>query len=732
MLRLRLLALGLALAALIPSSALAQAPADDPSTPLVYVFVPDGLDGDRVDQGVAPFLNRLLLGQEDNAATYYQESRGLMVAETNPNHVAITTGAFGDKSGVPGNAFAVYSEEAKRDCVGETGQSEDPPDVPQDDAESTGEVEQTDGERTGCLLAESVFEAAKRQPGADRITTAGIFGKPKLAQILSTQRVDPRAYDADYLWTPCESPSDDTPFCKQVPINPATRYAADDSIVMDEVLRTVREGVPADGTTKRPNLTVVNFPQIDSAGHATGAGAVYDEAIGMIDAQLARFVAQQKALGLWNRTILFAVSDHSLDTTLMRQSVRAQFALAGLDDDLLVVQNGSVDMVYLKERGRPDAAAILKQAREVALRTPGVDEALYRLPNAADGGAANTLDAVHPGWRIAGPRTGDLFVTQLTGGAFNEPNPLTGNHGGPQTTDNTFVVIGGGGQVRQQSLADDRGPRFDDTLQNPGQAQNVDVAPTVMALFGRQAPRNNEGRVLTEAFAPGFLERAAQGNGGDGSGGSAGQPCAVASAFRSVSVRPRQRGLRVRLSRAAAGRATVEVFRQSRGGRIVQTRRVARFRSRGRTVTWSGRGAGPGFYAVRVSSAGAGNRTDRRTFVARRRGERFVIRRGFVRRPSCGLLRKFKLNRSVFGGTSSRPRPLRLSYRLARPSRVSITLLRGGRVLRRFATRPRVANRTHRVKVRWERVRSRGDVTVRIVVRSGQSRVVERLYAKRL
>src|SRR3712207_8150399 len=55
-------------------------------------------------------------------------------------------------------------------------------------------------------------------------------------------------------------------------------------------------------------------------------------------------------------------------------------------------------------------------------------------------------------WRIAGPRTGDLLVTQLEGGAFNEPNPLVGNHGSPRTSDNTFAIISGGPYVRQQTV----------------------------------------------------------------------------------------------------------------------------------------------------------------------------------------------------------------------------------------------------------------------------------------
>jgi predicted AlkP superfamily pyrophosphatase or phosphodiesterase len=359
-----------------------------------------------------------------------------------------------------------------------------------------------------------MFTAVARQKRPDQVTTAGIFGKPKLARLFATRRaVAAPGYDADHLWAPCESPSDDTPYCRPVPINPSTRYALTDGVVMDEVLRTVRDGVRADGAVKRPNLTFVNLPTIDSAGHATGAGAAYDAAIAMADGELRRFVDQQKALGLWGRTVLLTVSDHSMDTTAVKSSLRSRFALAGIPDrDYLIVQNGSLDMVYLTDRTRPDRDALLARLRMAALSDTlvgAVDEALYRLPNAFDGGTANTLDGRHPGWRLAGERTGDLVVTHRVGGAFSDPlNPLTGNHGGPETTDNLAAAIGGGPYVRQQALSGRVAPRFDDTLLNPGQAQNVDVAPTVLSLLGRTPPAASEGRVLSEAFDVKRLPRA--------------------------------------------------------------------------------------------------------------------------------------------------------------------------------------------------------------------------------
>ena len=65
-----------------------------------------------------------------------------------------------------------------------------------------------------------------------------------------------------------------------MPARPNDGYALFDRDVMDEVLRTAREGVRGDGRTftgrRRPGLTFVNLPGVDSAGHGTGRGPAYD------------------------------------------------------------------------------------------------------------------------------------------------------------------------------------------------------------------------------------------------------------------------------------------------------------------------------------------------------------------------------------------------------------------------------------------------------------------------
>src|SRR5687768_2963354 len=121
----------------------AAASAQSPPRPIVYVIVIDGLDGDRVDAGGAPFIKSMLDGQQGAAATYYRESRSTMIAETNPNHTSMATGAYGGTSGIPGNAFAVYGTPPNEDGCPTSGLDESKKPVT------------TSGEDPSCVVAET-------------------------------------------------------------------------------------------------------------------------------------------------------------------------------------------------------------------------------------------------------------------------------------------------------------------------------------------------------------------------------------------------------------------------------------------------------------------------------------------------------------------------------------------------------------------------------------------------
>jgi hypothetical protein len=205
--------------------------------------------------------------------------------------------------------------------------------------------------------------------------------------------------------------------------------------------------------------------------------------------------------------------------------------------------------------------------------------------------------------------------------------------------------------------------------------------------------------------------------------------CASRAGFASARARPRGRRVRFAFARRVAGRATVEVFQASVGRRVVGNRRIARFTGRRRSFTWSGKRARDGILFARFRVRVAKGVTDVRRVTLRRSRGRFKPARPFYRRRSCGLLTEFKLGSPVFGGT--RARPARLAFRLASPARVSVRVLRGRKVVRRFKTRRRGAHRTYRLRVP-ARTLARGPHRFRITARRGGRTVTATLHARRL
>ena len=204
---------------------------------------------------------------------------------------------------------------------------------------------------------------------------------------------------------------------------------------------------------------------------------------------------------------------------------------------------------------------------------------------------------------------------------------------------------------------------------------------------------------------------------------------ATTQSFRSVSARPRGRGLRFAFARRVDRPVTVDVFQVSAGRRVLGERRVARFVRRASPFTWRGRRGSDGVYFVRFSMRDARGRADERRIALVRRRGRFAPRRPHYRRTSCATLTSFKLERPVFGGRGNRP--LRIAFRLARAGRVSVEVLRGRRVVRRFRTTTRGAGVTHRLRVRPERLR-RGSYRVRLRYRGDQGSLTASLFVQRL
>ena len=231
---------------------------------------------------------------------------------------------------------------------------------------------------------------------------------------------------------------------------------------MDEVIAQIENGITVDGEQKRAKFTFVNLPQVDSVGHAMGRGPFYDQHVGMADAEIERLADALKASwrmgALGDHRHLRPLDGHDADEDL------ADGAIEGAGVSERRVHGGSERQRRLRLPGQPQGAArrARRAARNDARGDPAARRALTRRSiaseTASDGDKKNTIRKVHPDWS-AGKRTGDIVATSDVGVAFSEPdlsgNPLTGNHGAPQTEDNFMSVVGGWPKIKTGTVDGD-------------------------------------------------------------------------------------------------------------------------------------------------------------------------------------------------------------------------------------------------------------------------------------
>jgi hypothetical protein len=187
-------------------------------------------------------------------------------------------------------------------------------------------------------------------------------------------------------------------------------------------------------------------------------------------------------------------------------------------------------------------------------------------------------------------------------------------------------------------------------------------------------------------------------------GFTVGAGCAGTNGFRSAGVRGSARGLAIQFVRRFDAPVRADLFQVATGRKVLRERLIARYRGLTRSLTWSGRRDArgrrivDGMYFVRLSiPLGPGRGSDTRRLVAQRSGGRWTRRPDYYGRPICGLVTSYKLERPVFGGANRRPESV--TFRLARPAKVTVVVVRGSRVVKRLGGRTYPARRTVRLKV---------------------------------
>jgi hypothetical protein len=210
--------------------------------------------------------------------------------------------------------------------------------------------------------------------------------------------------------------------------------------------------------------------------------------------------------------------------------------------------------------------------------------------------------------------------------------------------------------------------------------------------------------------------------------------CTKPAGFGATSVERRGSRLELAFDRTSTAPVLVDVFQQSVGRRVIGERLIARFTGRDDDVVWNGKANRPGrkvtdgYYFVRYRTQ-TPTGVDTRRIALRRAGGEWTVRPWFYRPATCDLVPSFKLERPVFGGRTNRA--LGISYRVARQASVTVTVLRGTTVVKRFPAQTAQAGRTYRLRL-GAAGRPRGDYRVRLDARRGAERVAASAVSRRL
>lgn len=480
----------------------------------VVVLVVDSLMPAEVGAGT-PNLLALKEGGTVNGAdgpvtvsggTFYEESRAVYAAETIPNHVAMMTGVYPQRNGIPTNDFI---DEFAGAATAKTRLS-----IPEKLTANTlftwirqrcRDTGRNPGIRTGATLSKTYLYDIFLGDGADAVRgndDPDVFNVPP-----------------DSYWNPQDSPAYIGSPDEHTPDIPTMTQALTQLADVD--------------------FFFINLGDVDRSAHA-GGQAFRNAVMPDTDAQVGNLVSRLQADGRWASTVLFVVSDHGMDysapgpaTAISTQATLNAVSACHADTPLKAVPSGQgTDGIYVVDRSLTlgqrqavlrDVRACLTDAVACATRCVGAPAPA----NAAlIAGAWYTQDdPLDPAGNMPlviqsrSPNLGDMTVFAAATGKFAEtsqsdPNgQLPGNHGQPVTLHNTFMVTGGSpwvktGQVVAPSVAS---PGVLDRL--PEQSENVDIAPTVAWLLGLDLepqdfpdyPEHDagfDGRVLQEAFAP--------------------------------------------------------------------------------------------------------------------------------------------------------------------------------------------------------------------------------------
>ena len=349
----------------------------------VFVVVIDGMIPENITASGTPNLCNLIacpgaIAPDASAnATVYGAARAVMVSQTNANHTAMMTGAYGDTSGIVANG--AWDRTANQSIA---------------------------LERPELIRVDTLFDVLRRE--RPHLSTAAVLGKAKLRELFdctntggvctnelatNPEGVPVTHVRPDYLRGALELPG--VPGPGDCPAEPASGSGvATDACIMDQVIEL--------SATEDPDFVFVNLGNVDAVQHVSGPNSpAADAAVLLADTEIGRLVQYLKESGKWEQSVVIVTADHSFSwqgsPPLNRIDLAALFApCATAGETFQIVSSGGTAHVYL-DSIEAGTAPPLSAAQNTALSCmralatapsapAGISDAWYRFENPLDPG----------------------------------------------------------------------------------------------------------------------------------------------------------------------------------------------------------------------------------------------------------------------------------------------------------------------------------------------------------
>jgi len=449
---------------------------EEPAKYLVLLCI-DACRPDYFEFSDIPNIKKLI----SEGITYTNAWVGQMRNDTPPGHVAMSTGSFAKNNGVLG---FVWKD-------GKTGKAIRPTNW---QSITSGELNQIIA-ASGCSSIGSIYKK--------------VYPAAKIAAISSDKYYAAAALganSANYIIFYTNDKEANKETIGTHSLKPATvnGYQAPANIMDNPKL--IRKKVNAwDGDTwaveislqlfeqERPEIILINLPQTDHTGHATG-GIIdkksMSQVINNVDLQIGRIVEAYKKAGIYEKTIFVVTSDHGM--TPWQYTIQDS-AVEDILSEYNAVPGGRVEY-YLKDSSKSAEAA----ERISGLQVQGIHGVYYKVKK-----SDNSYSY------IPAPSTMKTIDTQLDA-CYRY---LTSTYASARSPDLVFFTAENWKAGTSNMRADHGEATWDNQhipliISGPGikkgiassfPARLVDIAPTVLAAMGLK-PEKMDGIVLADAL----------------------------------------------------------------------------------------------------------------------------------------------------------------------------------------------------------------------------------------